>query len=240
MTQVDKNSLKNISVFLVDNFDSFTYNLVDELRSMGLELTVYRNSVSAHSIFEKMQEQAAMENGSKQVLLLLSPGPGDPASAGCMLKLLALVKTQFPVLGICLGHQAIVESYGGTIIRAKKVMHGKSSFIEHCGELMFENMPQPLPVARYHSLMASNIPPELSVLAEVQQNTNKLGNESDADGNITEQNVPMAVCHIQDKMLGYQFHPESILTSHGSQLLLQSIEFLTQTPGDKKRSVSAD
>ena len=237
MTPLDKGSKQNISVFLLDNFDSFTYNLVDELRSMGLELSVYRNSVPAHSIFQKMQQQAAVDGGNKQVMLLLSPGPGNPASAGCMLELLSLVKGQFPVLGICLGHQAIVESYGGLTIRAQNVMHGKSSFIRHSGDMMFENMPQPLPVARYHSLMASNIPEELSVLAEVVQDKNK----ASTSGNITEQNVPMAVCHIQDKMLGFQFHPESILTSHGSQLLLQSIEFLTQTPqipGSNQAAVS--
>jgi anthranilate synthase component 2 len=126
-----------------------------------------------------------------------------------MLELLSLVKGKFPVLGICLGHQAIVESYGGDIIRADKVMHGKSSLIEHCADKMFTNMPQPLPVARYHSLMASNIPEQLTVLAHFA-------------------NIPMAVAHLQDKMLGFQFHPESILTSHGSQLLMQSIDFLTQ------------
>lgn len=235
MTQSGKGSKQNISVFLLDNFDSFTYNLVDELRSMGLELTVYRNSVPAQSIYQKMLEHAALDGGKKQVMLMLSPGPGNPASAGCMLELLSLVKSQFPVLGICLGHQAIVESYGGKIIRAQKVMHGKSSLIQHSGSMMFQNMPQPLPVARYHSLMASNMPEELSVLAEV-------GQEASTSGNITVQNVPMAVCQIQDKMLGFQFHPESILTSHGSQLLLQSIEFLTQTPetrGTNQAAVSA-
>jgi anthranilate synthase component 2 len=213
----------NISVFLIDNFDSFTYNLVDELRSMGLELTVYRNSVPAQTIFQKMQEHQAL-NPKTQLMLMLSPGPGDPASAGCMLELLSLVKGKFPVLGICLGHQAIVESYGGEIIRSKKVMHGKSSFIRHTGELMFANMPQPLPVARYHSLMASNMPEELTVLAAV---------EPHEKGNITEQKVPMAVCQKQDKMLGFQFHPESILTSQGSQLLLQSIQYLTEASVDK-------
>jgi anthranilate synthase component 2 len=201
-----------ICVFLLDNFDSFTYNLVDELRTLGLELIVYRNSVSADLILQKMQDKAQQtdENGqTKQVMLMLSPGPGNPSQAGSMLALLNLVKGQFPVLGICLGHQAIVESYGGKIVRADKVMHGKSSLIEHCGDKMFANMPQPLPVARYHSLMASNMPDELTVLA----------NFSD---------IPMAVAHLQDKMLGFQFHPESILTSQGSQLLMQSIEFLTQ------------
>ena len=201
-----------ICVFLLDNFDSFTYNLVDELRTLGLELIVYRNSVSADVILQKMQHEAQQTDKhghAKQVMLMLSPGPGNPSQAGSMLALLELVKGQFPVLGICLGHQAIVESYGGNIIRADKVMHGKSSLITHCADKMFANMPQPLPVARYHSLMASNMPDELAVLADF------------AD-------IPMAVAHLKDKMLGFQFHPESILTSHGSQLLMQSIEFLTQ------------
>jgi anthranilate synthase component 2 len=201
-----------ICVFLLDNFDSFTYNLVDELRTLGLELIVYRNSVSADVILQKMHYEALQTDKhgqKKQVMLMLSPGPGNPSQAGSMLELLNLVKGQFPVLGICLGHQAIVESYGGNIIRADKVMHGKSSLIQHCGDKMFANMPQPLPVARYHSLMASNMPEQLTVLANF------------AD-------IPMAVAHLKDKMLGFQFHPESILTSHGSQLLMQSIQFLTQ------------
>jgi anthranilate synthase component 2 len=212
MTSQAVQTNKQICVFLLDNFDSFTYNLVDELRTLGLELIVYRNSVSADVILQKMHnksQQIDKNSQVKQVMLMLSPGPGNPSQAGSMLELLNLVKGQFPVLGICLGHQAIVESYGGNIIRAEKVMHGKSSLIEHCADKMFNNMPQPLPVARYHSLMASNIPEELTVLANF------------AD-------IPMAVVQLEDKMLGFQFHPESILTSHGSQLLMQSIEFLTQ------------
>ena len=212
MTSQAAQTNRQICVFLLDNFDSFTYNLVDELRTLGLELIVYRNSVSADVILQKMYDKAQQtdKNGqTKQVMLMLSPGPGNPSQAGSMLTLLNLVKGQFPVLGICLGHQAIVESYGGDIICADKVMHGKSSLIEHCADKMFANMPQPLPVARYHSLMASNIPNELTVLANF------------AD-------IPMAVAHLKDKMLGFQFHPESILTSHGSQLLMQSIEFITQ------------
>jgi anthranilate synthase component 2 len=194
-----------ITVFLVDNFDSFTYNLVDELRTMGLSLQIYRNSVPAEVIFAKMSAQAR----HSQVLLMLSPGPGTPADAGSMPALLNLVKGHFGVLGICLGHQAIVESYGGSIIRADTVMHGKSSLITHCGDKMFSALPQPLPVARYHSLMASNMPPQLAVLA-------------------TFENIPMAVYHEEDRMLGFQFHPESILTVFGSQLLTNSIHYLTQ------------
>ena len=204
-------------VFLVDNFDSFTYNLVDELRSLGLELIVYRNSVPADFILQKMQEKAAQKNAQgncSQVMLMLSPGPGNPSQAGSMMALLDLVKGLFPVLGICLGHQAIVESYGGDIVRANQVMHGKSSLIKHNGQNMFANLPNPLPVARYHSLMADNMPADLHVLADFND-------------------VPMAVVHEQHKMLGFQFHPESILTSHGSQLLLQSINYLTQVPASK-------
>lgn len=196
---------KPISVFLLDNFDSFTYNLVDELRGMGHELIIYRNSVSAQTILAKMLDKAKTSN----VILLLSPGPGTPSDAGCMLELISLIRGQFPVLGICLGHQAIVESYGGKIVRSHQVMHGKSSFITHDNSVMFDALPNPLPVARYHSLMASDMPDTLDVIADFEA-------------------IPMAVCHQSDKMLGFQFHPESILTSHGSQLLQQSIDYLTQ------------
>ena len=194
-----------ITVFLLDNVDSFTYNLVDELRTMELNIVVYRNNVDARMLFEKMQLQA--ESGP--VLLLLSPGPGAPHEAGCMPELLSMVQGHFPVLGICLGHQAIVAHYGGTVGRAEDVMHGKSSAITHTGEAMFAGMPQPLHVARYHSLMALELPEGLTPLAKVGTTV-------------------MAVYQSNDKMLGFQFHPESILTAEGSRLLLQSIHYLTK------------
>ena len=193
------------TVFLLDNVDSFTYNLVDELRTMELNIVVYRNNVDARMLFEKMQMQA--ESGP--VLLLLSPGPGAPHEAGCMPELLSMVQGHFPVLGICLGHQAIVAHYGGTVGRAEDVMHGKSSAITHTGEAMFAGMPQPLHVARYHSLMALELPEGLTPLAKVGTTV-------------------MAVYQSDDKMLGFQFHPESILTAEGSRLLLQSIHYLTK------------
>ena len=193
------------TVFLLDNVDSFTYNLVDELRTMELNIVVYRNNVDARMLFEKMQMQA--ESGP--VLLLLSPGPGAPHEAGCMPQLLSMVQGHFPVLGICLGHQAIVAHYGGTVGRAEDVMHGKSSAITHTGEAMFAGMPQPLHVARYHSLMALELPDGLTPLAKVGTTV-------------------MAVYQSDDKMLGFQFHPESILTAEGSRLLLQSIHYLTK------------
>ena len=194
-----------ITVFLLDNVDSFTYNLGDELRTMELNIVVYRNNVDARMLFEKMQLQA--ESGP--VLLLLSPGPGAPHEAGCMPELLSMVQGHFPVLGICLGHQAIVAHYGGTVGRAEDVMHGKSSAITHTGEAMFAGMPQPLHVARYHSLMALELPDGLTPLAKVGTTV-------------------MAVYQSDDKMLGFQFHPESILTAEGSRLLLQSIHYLTK------------
>ncbi|NVK58311.1 MAG: aminodeoxychorismate/anthranilate synthase component II [Alteromonadaceae bacterium] len=196
---------QSITVFLLDNVDSFTYNLVDELRTMNLNIVVYRNNVNAQMLFEKMQQQA--KNGP--VLLLLSPGPGAPHEAGCMPELLSMVQGHFPVLGICLGHQAIVAHYGGTVGRAEDVMHGKASAITHTGEAMFADMPQPLHVARYHSLMALELPQDLLPLAKVGSTV-------------------MAVFHPDDKMLGFQFHPESILTADGSRLLLQSIRYLTE------------
>lgn len=193
-------------VFLLDNFDSFTYNLVDEMRCQGFDLTIYRNNLDAEFIFNQMQ--ACKGNA----LLMLSPGPGTPSEAGCMPALLTLVQGKFPVLGICLGHQAIVEHYGGEVGRAGEVMHGKSSAISHCQDKMFKDLPQPLPVARYHSLMATKLAEGLEVLASYQQ-------------------VPMAVYQAQDNMLGFQFHPESILTSQGSQLLSQSIDYLCNQQG---------
>lgn len=195
---------QTITVFLLDNVDSFTYNLVDELRTMDLNIVVYRNNVEATMLYEKMQKQAK----SGPVLLLLSPGPGAPHEAGCMPELLSMVQGQFPVLGICLGHQAIVAHYGGSVGRAEDVMHGKSSAITHCGEAMFANLPQPLHVARYHSLMATELPDNLTPLATVGTTV-------------------MSVYQSEDKMLGFQFHPESILTAEGSKLLLQSIHYLT-------------
>ena len=192
------------TVFLLDNVDSFTYNLVDELYSLGLSIKVYRNYVDANLLLERMRQQAKIG----PVLLMLSPGPGAPADAGCMPELLHKVAGEFPVLGICLGHQAIVEHYGGEVGRATQVMHGKSSPISHSGEAMFATLPQPLQVARYHSLIAHTLPEALTACAYCDKTV-------------------MAVYHPIDKMLGFQFHPESILTAEGSQLLRQSIDYLT-------------
>lgn len=197
------------TLFLLDNVDSFTYNLVDELRTLNLDIKVYRNTVSADLLFERMQEQAQ----KSPVLLMLSPGPGAPSDAGCMPALLEKVAGKFPVIGICLGHQAIVEYYGGVVGRATQVMHGKSSAITHSEKGMFTGLQQPLHVARYHSLVAHSLPDSLTACASC---VNDDGSEA-----------IMAVYNDTDHMLGFQFHPESILTAQGSLLLKQSIDYLT-------------
>lgn len=193
-------------VYLLDNKDSFTYNLVDELSQLGCRLKLYRNTVPAQYIFDKMQAE------TEPVLLLLSPGPGAPRDAGSMPALIALCAGKFPMLGICLGHQALVEHYGGVVGRAGETVHGKTSQISLSDHPVFAGLPQPFAVARYHSLMATDVPASLDVIAAYQH-------------------IPMAVVHSQHKVLGYQFHPESILTTFGKPLLAQSINWLLAQPG---------
>ncbi|MER2493566.1 aminodeoxychorismate/anthranilate synthase component II [Catenovulum sediminis] len=197
------------TVFLLDNFDSFTYNLVDELKSIGFELIVYRNNVSAELILQKMK---SCEN---PVVLMLSPGPGSPDQAGCMPELILKAKGLFPIIGICLGHQAIVEAYGGKVGTSGEIMHGKASGVKHNEHPVFTDLVNPLFVARYHSLMATEVPTSLTLIAEVND-------------------IPMAVINEQDRVLGYQFHPESILTTFGSKLLRQSLNYLTREENNKE------
>jgi anthranilate synthase component II len=188
------------TVFLLDNFDSFTYNLVDQFRSLGLNVRVYRNDLSASRILELMQQQAKLS----PVLLVLSPGPGAPHEAGCLIELIGLCRGQFPIIGICLGHQALIEQYGGSVGLAGQTVHGKSSNISHKGEGPFAGLPNPLPVARYHSLVGHLVTGGLSVIADFE-------------------GLPMAVMDEANRVLGLQFHPESILTTDGARLLRQSL-----------------
>ena len=192
-------------LFMLDNLDSFTYNLVDEFQCLGFEPSVYRNTLSADFIFEKMQEHTRLTN--EPVLLVLSPGPGEPSNAGCLMALIAKCAGRIPMLGICLGHQALIEHYGGRVDRAAEIVHGKASSITHSGSGAFANIQNPLPVARYHSLVGVDIPTQLQVIA-------------DFDG------MCMAITQEEDAVLGYQFHPESILTTFGATLLAQSIQYL--------------
>ena len=192
----------NANIILLDNFDSFTYNLVDQFRSDGNSVTIYRNSISAAKIMEKIAQ-------TPNAVLVLSPGPGTPKQAGCLLELIGMARGKVPMIGICLGHQALIEQFGGEVGSAGEILHGKASSVEHCGKFMFLGLPQPLPVARYHSLMGTKISDSLQVIA-------------------TYQNIPMAVINQQEKVVGLQFHPESILTTHGATLLQKTLQWALQ------------
>ena len=199
------NSDPKAKLFMLDNLDSFTYNLVDEFQCLGFEPTVYRNTLTADFIYNKMLEHT--KSTGENIILILSPGPGEPSNAGCLMALIQLCAGKIPMLGICLGHQALIEHYGGKVGRADEIVHGKASAVNHCGSGAFANIQNPLPVARYHSLIGENIPEALSVIADFN-------------------GMPMAICRENDAVLAYQFHPESILTTFGATLLAQSFDYL--------------
>ncbi|CAL4324409.1 Anthranilate synthase component 2 [Buchnera aphidicola (Panaphis juglandis)] len=186
-------------IVLLDNFDSFTYNIVDQLRISGNNVIIYRNKISLNTILLKL-------SNFKKPVLLLSPGPGKPKNAGCMLDLLSHVVGKIPVIGICLGYQAIVEHYGGSVDYSGEVVHGKSSLIHHDEKEMFLNITNPLLVARYHSLVCESIPKSLVI-------------------NSVMNNMVMSVRNNSDKICGFQFHPESILTTYGTQLLDKTLNW---------------
>ncbi|CAM3705895.1 aminodeoxychorismate/anthranilate synthase component II [Vibrio aquimaris] len=187
------------NIVFIDNFDSFTYNLVDQFRSLGHDVTIYRNSLSASTI------ETAVEKLDNPVLLL-SPGPGAPSEAGSMPEVINNLKGKVPMIGICLGHQAIVEAYGGQVDGAGDIVHGKVSMMEHQTHAIYKDLPSPIAIARYHSLVATDVPESLTVTAEV-------------DG------LVMSVVQEQDKVCGFQFHPESIMTTQGATLLANAIEW---------------
>lgn len=189
------------NIFILDNFDSFTYNLVDEFRSAGHNVRIYRNSVPAETVFQKMKE-------TENPILVISPGPGTPDEAGCLLRLIGLCCKKFPIIGICLGHQALCRFYGGVVGPAPEIMHGKSSLITHTGTGPFEGLPNPLPFARYHSLAATVVPASLEVVAQYN-------------------GVAMAVMNRADRVVGFQFHPESIMSPRGSELLRKTLDFVS-------------
>ncbi len=192
------------NVVLLDNYDSFTYNLVEQFRSGGSCVTVYRNNVDVDVIRGELQKNS-------DSILVMSPGPGRPEDAGNMLALVDAVRGGHPMIGICLGHQAIIQSYGGEIGNANEVFHGKASMIQHQGTDMFEGMPCPLQVARYHSLAGTVIPPGLDVIAQMDETI-------------------MAVVNRADRVCGFQFHPESVMTPQGITLLNNTLRWLRSAP----------
>jgi anthranilate synthase component 2/para-aminobenzoate synthetase component 2 len=185
-------------LLLIDNYDSFTYNLVQAFLVLGADVHVYRNDVISVSAARLLAPTH----------LCISPGPGTPYDAGVSMQMIRAFAGAVPVLGVCLGHQSIVEVFGGKVVRAGRLMHGKTSLIEHDGRTLFAGLPQPCEVGRYHSLIAAadNMPAELEVTART------------AEGEI------MGVRHRCLLVEGVQFHPESILTPDGPQLLRNFLE----------------
>jgi anthranilate synthase/aminodeoxychorismate synthase-like glutamine amidotransferase len=184
-------------VFVLDNYDSFTYNLVQYLGELGAKIEVRRNDQVTVEEVEAMQPER----------IVVSPGPCTPADAGISIKLIRHFAGKVPVLGVCLGHQAIGEAFGGKVVRAKNPMHGKTSEVEHDGKTIFSGVRSPMTATRYHSLIVreSDLPNELEVSARTK----------DHDGN----SVIMGLRHKQFPVEGVQFHPESVLTSDGKELI---------------------
>ena len=185
-------------LLMIDNYDSFTYNLVQYFGELGQEVSVYRNDEISISEIETLKPNH----------IVISPGPCTPNEAGISLDLIEKLAGKFPILGVCLGFQAIVQVFGGNIIGAQKIMHGKVSPIHHTGKGVFKNLKNPLNATRYHSLVAEK--PTLPDCFEVTAWTNK------ENGDIEE---IMGVRHKSYDIEGVQFHPESILTEHGHQML---------------------
>jgi len=177
-------------ILLVDNYDSFTYNLAHLFQELGAEVTVLRNDAVDADEAERLAPSH----------LVISPGPGRPLDAGTSVDIVRRLGPRVPTLGVCLGHQAIVEAFGGEVGPAQRLLHGKASSVSHDGTGIFEGLPDPLVGGRYHSLAATSVPDELEVCAR-----------SD-DGEV------MAVRHRELPVVGIQFHPESVLTPDGPAL----------------------
>jgi para-aminobenzoate synthetase component 2 len=185
-------------ILLLDNYDSFTYNLAQYLGELGCYVEVHRNDkISVEEIARRKPDR-----------IVISPGPCTPQEAGISVELVQRLAGKFPILGVCLGHQAIGAAFGGKIVRAPKLFHGKTSQIYHDGKTIFNKLPNPFTATRYHSLIVEkkSLPRELSISAE------------------TEDGIIMGLRHRRYKLEGVQFHPESILTESGKQLLQNFLE----------------
>jgi para-aminobenzoate synthetase component 2 len=185
-------------IFVLDNYDSFTYNLVQYMGELGAEMTIRRNDELTVDEVEALAPER----------ILLSPGPCTPQEAGISIDLIRRFAGKTPILGVCLGHQAIGAAFGGDVIRAPKLMHGKTSEVEHDGKTIFSGIETPMTCTRYHSLIVSekNLPKDLEISART------------ADGTI------MGLRHRKFPVEGVQFHPESVLTDDGKQLIKNFLE----------------
>jgi len=186
-------SFNDVSILLIDNYDSFTYNLVQAFAKQGATVMVYRN--------DAIDAETALSLAPTH--LVISPGPGRPEDAGISLEMIDTFAGKVPLLGVCLGHQCLVSHFGGDIIRAERLMHGKTSQVSHDGKAVYEGLSQPFEAGRYHSLCADSgtLPAVLELTAQT------------ARGEI------MGVRHRDLPMEGVQFHPESVLTPEGDQLM---------------------
>ena len=186
-------NFEHVRMLLIDNYDSFTYNLVQAFAAMGASVMVYRNDAIT------VAEAHALE----PTHLVISPGPGRPEDAGVSLEMIAAFAGKVPILGVCLGHQSIVQQHGGEIVRADRLMHGKTSMVKHDGKSIFEGLSNPFEVGRYHSLCAEEetLPADLEITAQ------------------TDRGEIMGVRHKTQQIEGVQFHPESVLTPEGDALM---------------------
>lgn len=186
-------------ILMIDNYDSFTYNLVQYLGVLGSEVEVHRNDKITLDEIESMKPER----------IVISPGPGTPQSAGITISMIERFHPKVPILGVCLGHQAIGAAFGGRVLHAARIMHGKTSEISHDGKGVFRDLPDPITATRYHSLAVEreSLPSCLEVSAEAE------------DGEI------MGLRHREYPVEGIQFHPESILTKEGMNILRNFLEF---------------
>ncbi|MDQ0340664.1 anthranilate synthase/aminodeoxychorismate synthase-like glutamine amidotransferase [Caldalkalibacillus uzonensis] len=186
-------------IVMIDNYDSFTYNLVQYLGELGEELHVYRNDAIDLQGIQRLNPD----------YIMISPGPCTPNEAGISLDVIRHFAGKIPIFGVCLGHQSIAQVFGGKVVRAERVMHGKTSPIYHDGKTVFDQVPSPFEATRYHSLIVDkeSLPSELEVSAW------------------TEEGEIMAIRHKHLPIEGVQFHPESIITQHGKTLLKNFIQY---------------
>ncbi|MCR1834868.1 aminodeoxychorismate/anthranilate synthase component II [Oceanobacillus caeni] len=184
-------------ILLMDNYDSFTYNLYQYFCEADVEVNVVRNDVITVNEIEKMNPEA----------IVISPGPGLPKQAGNCIEIIQHFYKQIPILGICLGHQAITEAFGGSLRQAKEIKHGKTSLVTHNGKGIFNQLPNPLEVMRYHSYVSNELPDELEVVSASM-----------------EDDEIMAIRHKEYPVFGVQFHPESIGTTTGKTMILNFLK----------------
>jgi anthranilate synthase component 2/anthranilate synthase/phosphoribosyltransferase len=183
-----------MNIVLVDNFDSFAFNLVDEFARRGHDVEVWRNTTAAAHVLDRVLAN------TPPALIVISPGPGAPADAGCCPELVRKAAGRAPVFGVCLGHQVLLEAFGAKVEAAATILHGRSSLVTHHGDRLFDGVPSPFVVGRYHSLAGHDVPDTIVPIAWTDS-------------------IVMAARHRHYPMVGVQFHPESVLTPHGGRMI---------------------